>query len=332
MKRTLYPLMALVVAAACQDATAPRPAKLAVTETVAAEARVAVGNNLFAVIGQAGNLIAGNGVTSVAASGFGTYEVTFNQNVTGCAYVATTTNLFSQALTVFTASGHASVNGVYVETKNQGGGLTAGPFHLVVSCNNTLPFAVVDYNGVLVRSSGGVSLSGGSGIYRVTFSQNVATCGYMATVADPSNNLVFNPSGVYTGSGSNTSEVYIETKNPGGGLQSGVPFHLVLVCAGTPRTGYAVVKSTGNFTRGSPLGGSVQHPSTGHYTINSPFAIGSCAKLLTRGSNNTSVPFNPATVEIGATSTNTSFSAEVRALLFFGGAFADETFHTAVVC
>jgi hypothetical protein len=126
--------------------------------------------------------------------------------------------------------------------------------------------------------------------------------------------------------------VYIETKNPGGGVQGGIPFHLVLICAGTPRSGYAVVKSTGGFARGSPPGGNVQHPSTGHYTINSPFAIGSCAKLLTRGSKDTSVPFNATTVEIGASSTNTSFSAETRELLFFGGAFFDETFHTAVVC
>ena len=41
---------------------------------------------------------------------------------------------------------------------------------------------------------------------------------------------------------------------------------------------------------------------------------------------------NATTVEVGATSTNTSFRAETRALLFFGGAFFDESFHTAVIC
>ncbi|MFN8582798.1 MAG: hypothetical protein U0163_17705 [Gemmatimonadaceae bacterium] len=97
-------------------------------------------------------------------------------------------------------------------------------------------------------------------------------------------------------------------------------------------SGYAVVKSTGTFQRGSPLGGSITHASTGHYTITAPFNVGSCAKIITRGSNNTSVPFNPATVEVGASSTSTQFTAEVRALLFFGGAFADEAFHTAVIC
>lgn len=331
MKRLAIPLLTLLVVAACQDATAPRPA--AVAAPVAAEpAQVAAGNNLFAVVSLNGTLLAGNGVTGVSASGFGTYEVTFNQNVSGCAYVATTTNAYSQALNVFTAGGHSSANGVYVETKNQGGGLTPGPFHLLVSCNATFPYAVIDYNGNLVRSSPGVSVSGFFGTYTVTFSQNVAQCGYMATVADPANGIVLNPSGVYTGSSTTANSVYIETKNGGGGVQAGVPFHLVLVCAGTPRSGYAVVKSTGTFQRGSPPGGSISHPSVGHYTINAPFNISACAKLLTRGSNNTSVPFSPATVEVGASSTSTQFSAEVRALLFFGGAFADEAFHTAVIC
>lgn len=336
MNRTILVLLAAGVVAACQDATAPRTARPSASPAAAAAsaagAQVAVGNNLFAVVNANGTLASGNGVTSVSASGFGTFEVTFNQNVSQCAYVATTVNNFSQALQVFTASGHASVNGVYVETKNQGGGLTAVPFHLVVSCNNVLPFAVIDYNGALVRSSGGVSVSGSFGIYRITFPQSVAPCAYLATVADPSNGLVFSPAGVYTASGANTSEVYVETKNPGGGVQAGIPFHLMLVCAGAPRTGYAVVKPTGTFQRGSPAGGTIAHPSTGLYTITAPFQIGACAKVLTRGSNNASAPFNPATVEIGMSSTSTKFTAEVRSLLFFGGNLFDEAFHTAVVC
>ncbi|MFN8582799.1 MAG: hypothetical protein U0163_17710 [Gemmatimonadaceae bacterium] len=185
MKRIAVPVLTLLVTAACQDATAPRPAK--VTAPVAAEqAQVAVGSNLYAVVGINGTLIAGNGVTGVSASGFGTYEVTFNQNVSNCAYVATTTNAYSQAIQAYTASGHASVNGVYVETKNQGGGLTPGPFHLLVSCNATFPYAVIGYNGQLVRSSPGVSITSAfGGQYTITFSQNVAQCGYRRRLAIP---------------------------------------------------------------------------------------------------------------------------------------------------
>lgn len=331
MNKRLFPAVVALAASACQDATAPRQMEPAGTLEAPAAAVAAPSTNLFAVVDINGALVAGNGVLGVDGW-FGAYEVTFNQDVSQCAYVATTTNAYSQAMQVFTAGGHVSANGVYVETKNQGGGLTAGPFHLIVSCTNTLPFAVVDYNGNLVRSSGGVSVQNGGGVYLVTFPQSVASCGYLATVADPGSGLVFNPAGVYTGSSATPGTVYIETKNVGGGLQSGVPFHLILVCAGAPKTGYAVVRTAGAFTRGSPAGGSISHPSTGRYTITSPFNISKCAKVLTRGSNNTAVPFNPATVEIGASSTSTQFTAELRQLLFFGGAFLDEAFHTAVVC
>ena len=166
-------------------------------------------------------------------SGLGQYEVTFSSNVSDCAYVATTVNANSQALQVFTAGGHLGANGVFVETKNQGGGLTDGPFHLAVVCGAAkMHFAVVDYAGSLARGTPGATLSSpGAGRYNITFLSNVKNCAYLATVGDPGNGLVFAPSGVYTGSGPNTRTVYIETKDSGAGLQPGVPFHLAVICA-----------------------------------------------------------------------------------------------------
>ena len=73
-------------------------------------------------------------MTGIAHLGPGRYEVTFTQDVSKCAYVATTKNAYTQAIQVFTAGGHNSPQGVYVETKNQGGGLTDGPFNLAVDC------------------------------------------------------------------------------------------------------------------------------------------------------------------------------------------------------
>ncbi|MFN8570866.1 MAG: hypothetical protein U0132_02345 [Gemmatimonadaceae bacterium] len=338
MKYALTLLLAAGAVTACQDATAPRaagPSPVAASTSAApsVDPRIPIPSNMFAVVSGAGSLMSGSNALSVTASGFGVYEVFFNRNVSSCAYVATTVNgTASQTAQVFTASGHSSPNAVYVETKNQGGGLSPQAFHLVVSCGIAMPFAVVDYNGNLTRASGPVSISGGNGIYRINFGFSVAPCAYIATVADPGNGLVFSPAGVYTASGSVLGEVYVETKNPGGGLQAGVPFHLMLICTGTSRTGYAVVKSTGTFQRGSPPGGSITHPSTGHYTINAPFQISACAKVLTRGSFNTAVPFTPTTVELGSSSTATSLPVEVRNLPLLGGAFVDESFHVAVVC
>src|SRR5262249_17391373 len=193
-------------------------AATAVSVALGAAPAQAASANLFASVTANGTLAHGNGVTSVTHIGTGQYEVTFSSNVQSCAYVATTLNAFSQALQSFTAGGHLSANGVYVETKNQGGGLTDGPFNLAVDCGQPgWSFAVVGYTANLVRASPGTTLTNpGTGRYQVTFPTSISKCAYLASVGDPGNALVFNPSGVYTGSGPNARTVYIETKNPGG--------------------------------------------------------------------------------------------------------------------
>src|SRR5580658_4156773 len=112
----------------------------------AVPAQASTSSNLFASVNLNGTLAHGNGVTGVTHLGTGRYEVTFSADVQQCAYVATTINAYSQALQIFTAGGHLSADGVYVETKNQGGGLTNGPFNLVVDCGQPgWDYAVVGY-------------------------------------------------------------------------------------------------------------------------------------------------------------------------------------------
>jgi hypothetical protein len=290
--------------------------------------------NLFANVSQTGTLISGSGGATSVQLGPGQYEVTFPSNVSGCAYVATTMNAYSQALQVFTAGGHLSPNGVYVETKNQGGGLTDGPFSLVVDCGTPgMLFAVVGYTDNLVRSTAGTTLTPlGSGRFDVTFPTSVKTCAYIATVGDPGSGLVFNPSGVYTGSGGNANTVYIETKNGGGGLQSGVPFHLAVICTKAKKTHVAVVDASGLASRGSALTSSYRW-TTGEYDVVTNVNINpTCATVATRGSVDKSVPFDPATVEIVQGPAANTIGIEVRSLLFFGGTLANEAFHAATVC
>ena len=288
--------------------------------------------NLFATVAMNGALISGSGVVGSAQLGPGQYEVTFSSNVSGCAYVATTVNAYSQAIQVFTASGHLSANGVYVETKNQGGGLTDGPFHLAVVCGAAkMHFAVVDYAGSLVRGTPGATLtSPGPGRYNIAFTTNVKNCAYLATVADPGNGLVFAPSGVYTGSGPNTKTVYVETKNPGAGLQPGVPFHLAVICA-PPKTSFAVTDANGIPARSSALTSSFRS-STGRYVVVEGSNIGNCATVATRGSVNKAVPFSPTTVELVAGPAPNTIGIELRELLAFGGNLFNEAFHAATFC
>lgn len=289
--------------------------------------------NLFASVSLSGSLVAGNGVSSVTHLGTGQYEVTFTSNVAACAYVATTINAYSQALQIFTAGGHLSADGVYVETKNQGGGLTDGPFNLAVDCG--LPgwdYAVVGYTANLVRATAGTTLTHlGAGRYDVTFPSSVKKCAYLATVADPGNGVVVNPNGVYTGSGPNGDTVYLETKNTGGGLTDGIPFHLAVVCPTAANTHIAVVNATGIPARGSALTSSFTS-STGNYTLATSQALAACATVATRGSVNTSVPFDPATVEITPGPAANTTGIQVRSLLAFGGSLAAESFHAATIC
>jgi hypothetical protein len=290
--------------------------------------------NLYAVVSAGGAQVAGNGVAGISHLGTGRYEVTFVQNVSQCAYVATTRNAFSQALQVFTAGGHSSAQGVYVETKNQGGGLTDGPFNLMVDCGGTgMQFAVVNPAGQLARGTAGTTVTTlGTGRYNVTFPTSVSSCSYLATVGDAGNALVFNPANVSTGSsaaGANT--VYVETKNPGGGLSSGIPFHLAAVCPSAPSTKVLVVNATGLPARGSALTSSF-NASAGNYTIATNRSLASCAAIATRGSTTRAVPFDPATVEITPGSAANTVGVQTRQLLFFGGQPFNTAFHSALVC
>ena len=289
--------------------------------------------NLFASVTGSGTLAHGNRVTSVTHLGTGRYEVRFATDVRRCAYVATTINAHSQALQVFTAGGHLSENGVYVETKNQGGGLTDGPFNLAVDCGAPgWSYAVVGYTANLVRATPGTRLTSlGTGRYDVTFPTSIGNCAYLATVGDPGNHLVFNPNGVYTGSGPNARTVYIETKNPGGGLSPGIPFHLAVICPSAANAKIAVVNASGLPSRGSPLTSSFSS-SIGQYTLATGRTLAACAAIATRGSVNTSVPFDPATVEITPGPAPNTAGVQVRGLLFFGGNLASESFHSAMIC
>jgi hypothetical protein len=307
-------------------ATAP----LAALGTTPAQA---ASTNLFASVSLTGALIAGNGVSSVTHLGTGVYEVTFTSNVAGCAYVATTINAYSQALQVFTASGHLSADGVYVQTKNQGGGLTDGPFNLTVDCGQPgWDYAVVGYTANLARATPSTTLTHlGTGRYDLAFPVSISKCAYLASVGDPSNGAVVNPAGVYTGSGPNAHTAYIETKNPGGGLADGIPFHLAVICASAANTKVAVVNANGIPSRGSALTSSFSL-STGQYMLATSQSLTACAAIATRGSVNTSVPFDPATVEITPGPAINTTGIQVRTLLFSGGNLASESFHAAVIC
>src|SRR2546423_1444844 len=99
--------------------------------------RVTASGNLFARVAGNGTLLGGSSGTSVSHTVTGQYEVTFSSDVSGCAYVATTLNAHTQAVTVFTAGGHNTGNGAPFASKNPGGGATHSPLAPPVQLANT---------------------------------------------------------------------------------------------------------------------------------------------------------------------------------------------------
>jgi hypothetical protein len=126
--------------------------------------------------------------------------------------------------------------------------------------------------------------------------------------------------------------VYIETKNPGGGLSSGIPFHLAVICPNANQSRVAVVGRDGLPARASALTSSF-NVSTGNYVIATGAAVRpGCAAVATSGSIDKAVPFEPATVEITPGPAANTVGIQIRSLLFFGNDPANEAFHTAIVC
>jgi hypothetical protein len=106
----------------------------------------------------AGTLVRNAGATGAVHLGTGTYEVDFNKDKTGCAYIATAGDTGAGAvsgpieMTVASRAGNA--NGVYLEAYDQStGSLVDAPFHLVTVCPTKGRFAVVMSAGALARGS-----------------------------------------------------------------------------------------------------------------------------------------------------------------------------------
>lgn len=92
---------------------------------------------LFASVNATGAYVSGDQVESSLRIDTGAYQVLFNQDIAGCAYVAGlgTTGGGSPpagSATVAPRAGHA--NGVWVNTYNATGGLTNDAFHVSVYC------------------------------------------------------------------------------------------------------------------------------------------------------------------------------------------------------
>jgi hypothetical protein len=100
-------------------------------------ASIADGLARYAVVTGAGVSARSRGVTSVARTSEGRYQVIFDRDVRNCAHVASIGDVGAATPgmgDIATRSLGSNVNGVVVQTDNQSGTAADRPFHLIVPC------------------------------------------------------------------------------------------------------------------------------------------------------------------------------------------------------
>ncbi|MEU6381340.1 hypothetical protein [Streptomyces sp. NPDC046909] len=289
---------------------------------------------LWVVARADGSVVRSSGLTWLNRSSAGVYEARFGRDVSDCVFTASVGEPGKGAVPpaglVFTAGGHQSRAGVYVETKNSGGGLTDLPFQLTVDCAGG-DRAVVGPGG-LVRGSAASFTRFGVGRYEVVFGHDVSACAYRVTVGDPGAGLVYYPALAFAAGGHlGPYGVYVETKNLGGGLMD-APFHLAVHCAQDPRTGYrgsAVVDAAGGLVRGDGVR-SAARTGTGRYEVRFSAAVESCARVASIADPGNGLVYAPGLVfTAGSSFSTTGVTVETRTP---DGTLSDRPFHLYVDC
>lgn len=288
--------------------------------------------NMSVVVDGSGNQVRGEGFTSVTHLGTGRFEANFSGDVSACSYVAAVgfpdATLVTAPGLVFTASGHSSKNGVYVETKNIGGGLADFPYHLQVQCPGTGQWAVSDANGNLIRSNRAKSITHVStGLYEVKFKTDMTGCSYVATIADPGANLVSNPGLAFTASSPDSADaVSVETTDLSGNPVD-FPFQLQTTCGSAGD--WAVIDNGDSMARGNDVT-AVTHVGTGQYEVTFGKVMTSCTFVAGIGDSGQNVTPAPglAFVAAGHSSPNGVFVQTQN----LAGALTDNSFDLQVIC
>jgi hypothetical protein len=166
--------------------------------------------------------------------GTGSYEVDYFRKVARCAYTANVGNPGAgnpAALTIDLASRAGNKFGIYVQVKDTSGALTDSSFHVDIACGATKPLdAVVDSTGTFVRGANATgSIHLGTGAYEVDFNRNVASCSFVASIAQPHAGVSAQGTATVAGRNGVATGVFVQTFDLGG-TQVDRPFHLIVNC------------------------------------------------------------------------------------------------------
>jgi hypothetical protein len=185
--------------------------------------------------------------------------------------------------------------------------------------------AVVAEDGTLLSGNGATWVGWyGPGRYEVEFDIPVDQCSYTASITDPSLASALRPGMVFVAGGHvNRNSVYVETKNPGGGLTD-YPFHLQVACAG--QGWWAVVDDQGNLARANGVS-TAKRWDDGQYSITVPGAVAGCTAIATIGDTANGLVYSPSTIAAAQSQyDSTTF------LVSTGRSSGNRPFHVQIQC
>jgi hypothetical protein len=284
-------------------------------------------NTYWAVVDQSGNLLHGNAATSATMILTGVYQVTFAEDVSNCAYLATV-GVGAMAIPGSDMVSVAAVSGnphaVQVSITNLTTQMLAkSRFSVAAVCGAGL-WAVVSSTGTLVRGSGVLSATmTGPGVFDVKFDQVVENCSFLASLGSTGSGSA--PVGVVTVADfTGTSDGIKVATWADTGESISFSFHLVAICSSPT---WAVVRASGAEYIGSSNGTSLA--GTGLYLVNFTNYMANCAAIGTVGSSDLTTPAP------GMVATAEGFIAEYSFWAYtfdMTGASASEPFNLAAFC
>jgi hypothetical protein len=292
----------------------------------------------WAVVNSAGALVRGSGATAATALSTGTYQVTFNSNMSGCAYIATAgdpgAGAVSGPIEVTVATRAGNPNALFIQTFDQTTGAVSNqPFQVVTHCPTKDLFAVVESTGTLARGNRAISTSHlSTGNYEVIFDKNVNKCAFTASIGTTSTGSIPTP-GVITvaGRAGNRAGVFIRiVDRNGNSLDSS--FHLSVTCGKKNLT--AVLEGNGTLARGQHVVSvaKLSGANGGTYEVIFDRTVSGCAYSATIGTTTNGGSIGPPAT-VASTATRAGNANGVFIFLHqTTGATIDEPFHLAVFC
>jgi len=292
----------------------------------------------WAVVNSAGALVRGNGATAATPLSTGTYQVTFNANIAGCAYVATAgdpaAGAVSGPIEVTVATRAGNNNALFIQTFDQTtGALSNQPFQVVTHCPVKDLFAVVDSAGNLARGNRAISATHlGTGNYEVVFDKNVNKCAFTASIGTTGAGSIPAP-GLVTvaGRAGNKAGVFVRIVDRlGNSLDSS--FHLSVTCG--KKNLFAVLEGNGTLARGQHVVSVAKLSGANGGTYETIFdrTVSGCAYSATVGTTTNGGSVGPPPV----VATDATRAGNANGVFIFihqaNGSTIDEPFHLAVFC